>query len=211
MNPIEFQGAHLVFVDAFTARPRDEKAGDYWSDDAAAPVKAAIKTHYIAEQDFTCCYCKKQVLQANHDVWDAEHIIPKETHPQFMFEPLNLTISCGPCNEAKGNQNVLKNKTRITFPQKSTDYIIVHPHFDDYDEHILWWGHVVAPNGSDKGQKTIEMCKLLRFAAKHGKFNSDLLGSGYREGVGKLMQTRDLTDSEAIRASLDVHLSKLPD
>ncbi|WP_334545046.1 hypothetical protein [Rhizobium leguminosarum] len=210
MNPIKYEGADLQFVDAFSAKPSEEKTGGYWSDAAATSLRASIKKHYIKAQNNRCCYCKQLVMQNNHDVWDAEHIIPRDTHPQFVFEPLNLAISCGPCNEAKGKKNVLVNAKRKTFPGKSADYIIVHPHFDDYDEHILWFGLVPAPNGSKKGQKTIEMCELLRFAAEYGSFNSDLLGSAFREGLGKLMLTRDQTDAQAVSAALDVHIKKLP-
>ncbi|YBB45205.1 hypothetical protein ACCQ68_19190 [Klebsiella pneumoniae] len=49
--------------------------------------------------------------------------------------------------------------------------IIVHPHFDDYDEHIK----VIEVAGyyiprTDKGRKTIEKCGLLRFAYKYANY-----------------------------------------
>ncbi|HBQ1036867.1 TPA: HNH endonuclease, partial [Klebsiella pneumoniae] len=61
------------------------------------------------------------------------------------------------------------NRRRL--PIRSEDYIIVHPHFDDYDEHIK----VIEVAGyyiprTDKGRKTIEKCGLLRFAYKYANY-----------------------------------------
>lgn len=81
-----------------------------------------------------------------------------------MFEPLNLCMSCVDCNSAKSDRNVTTSRAKQKYPTKSSSYIIIHPHFDDYHKNIL-----VIKEGfyyvalKKKGEKTIEICKLNRF------------------------------------------------
>jgi hypothetical protein len=89
----------------------------------------------------------------------------KTDYPKFLFSEKNLAISCKDCNSVKSNKNVLVNPKRKTFPNKSKDYTIVHPHFDVYDEHIkVIAGNQVYIPSDEKGKNTIEICGLLRFA-----------------------------------------------
>lgn len=97
-------------------------------------------------------------------VWDIEHIMAKDKKVQFMFEPRNLCVACKDCNGAKSSKEVLVNPGRVRFPIRSRDYKIVHPHFDDYGEHIS----AVVPEEfyrplTEKGEFTIITCRLLRF------------------------------------------------
>lgn len=169
LNPIDYANEDAVTYRNFNALSEDEKNGRIWDGDDASIVniKKSIKEHYIANQDYTCPYCKQR-LEVNHNAsWDTEHIIPKSSHPKFMFEPLNLCVSCKDCNNEKRDKSVLINNRRRTFPRDSGDYKIVHPHFDNYNEHI----NVVEIAGyylplTDKGRKTIEKCGLLRFTYK---------------------------------------------
>ncbi|SFL87974.1 hypothetical protein SAMN04488125_12849 [Methylorubrum salsuginis] len=54
------------------------------------------------------------------------------------------------------------NPQRVSFPDQSQHYLIVHPHFDEYEDHIRWYGEVVRPL-TDKGIKLTQMCNLHRF------------------------------------------------
>ncbi len=109
---------------------------EMWEDESVTNIKLRIKKHYISEQGQKCAYCKA-VLPTNHGaVWDTEHIIDKDSFPQWVFEPLNLCISCKDCNGAKGTRGVTKSVTYKSFPKNASNYLIVHPHFDNYEDHI---------------------------------------------------------------------------
>jgi hypothetical protein len=213
MNPVEYTGPATGIVEAFNALPMPQKTGAYWSDVEVNDVRKLIKDHYIAEQGQRCCYCRREYLTSNNSVWDAEHVISRDAKPQFMFEPLNLAVACKDCNIAKGEQNVLCNKTRVTFPSNSSDYLIVHPHLDVYDDYILWYGPVVAAatSASSKGPATISMCNLLRFSQRFGHLKGDLLDQRYRDRVGELLTARTRQSAESLLAELALHIAGLPD
>ena len=162
MSPIKYGTVCQALVDAFNASEPTEKNQSYWNDAAINPVRAEIKDHYIADQNRRCCYCKREFPTDNKAVWDGEHIIAKSLAPHFMFEPRNLAASCKDCNIAKGEDEVRVNPKRKSFPNQSQHYFIVHPHFDDYDDHVRWYGDVVRPL-SPKGGELVRMCKLWRF------------------------------------------------
>lgn len=172
---ITYNGEILDTFQRFERLPDIEKSGDLWDSTAKdiCDIKKAIKDHYIIAQDYTCPYCKQRI-EVNHNAsWDAEHIIPKRTHPRFLFEPLNLCVSCKDCNNEKRDKPVLVNNTRKTLPVNSVDYIISHPHFDDFNDNI----RVIEIAGyylplSDKGRKTIEICGLLRFSYKYANYGN---------------------------------------
>lgn len=209
MQAIAYVAPAEAVVDAFNALSYDEKKSSYWSEDETKAVRDAIKDHYIAEQDFRCCYCRRQVLSKNKGDWQGDHVIARDTHAQFMFEPRNLAICCRGCNGEKSNKNVLKNAKRKTFPVKSSDYLIVHPHFDDYDEHIRWFGQVCAPRKSSKGANTIELCGLMRFAADYAGLDTDVNDRRFDELVGKLITTNTKLEGNAVLASLKVYIDNL--
>lgn len=135
-----------------------------WSDDDIANIKAMIKAHYITEQNTTCPYCKRNLQTRHGRNWDIEHIIPRATTASFMFEPLNLCMSCVDCNSAKSNKRITTSTATVHYPNRSDQYLIVHPHFDNYDEYILiiQAGFYYVALGA-KGSKTMDICNLNRF------------------------------------------------
>jgi uncharacterized protein (TIGR02646 family) len=208
--PIEYSAVDAAIVNEYEARDRAAQAGDYWSTDEVKPVKRSIKTHYIAEQGRHCCYCNRDLGTDHHGVWDAEHIIPKSSHPQWLFKPRNLAAACKDCNLAKSDKPVLKNNGRVTFPTDASDYLIVHPHLDDYHQHIRWIGLVPRPNGSDKGKNTIYMCDLLRFAAAEAGLMTDPGDKRYDQLVGDLMDRPGPNDAAMILGALAAALKVPP-
>lgn len=212
MQPVEYEGAVGDLVNAFTALPADQKLAAYWSSDAVVPVRKVIKDHYISEQRQLCCYCQRHIPTNNNAMWDGEHVISREAKPAFMFEPRNLAVSCKDCNIAKGVKNVLRNKGRVRFPTNSTDYLIVHPHFDDYDDHIHWLGVIVyaAPSDSRKGSDTIEMCDLTRYSRQSAGLKGSVHDRRFRNRVGELLMTRTQEDGAEVLAELELQNRKLP-
>lgn len=138
--------------------------GAQWSDEDVNFIRKEIKDHYIKVQNHTCVYCKQVIKSNNGRLWDVEHIISRESTHEFMFEPKNLCVACPECNNRKGANKVTLSKARKRLPIKSTEYFIIHPHFDNYDDHI----EAVKPgefyiSKTLKGEKTISMCGLNRF------------------------------------------------
>lgn len=171
-----YEGELAITFQHYNSLPDNEKHGHVWDNNAdisIVNIKKFIKDHYILAQNYTCPYCQQRI-EVNHNAsWDAEHIIPKSTHPKFIFEPLNLCVSCKDCNNEKRNKPVLANINRRTLPTNSADYIIVHPHLDNYNENIK----VIEIAGyylpmTEKGRKTIETCGLLRFTYKYTNYGN---------------------------------------
>lgn len=140
----------------------------YWNEQPEADrpafvlFKSEVKEYYLFAQGMRCCYCSFE-LANDQSTFDAEHIMDKSTHRQFMFELNNLAAACRPCNRAKNNKNVLVAAAMpATVPTASADYRIVHPHLDPWDTHFEFddLGRI-RPNGqSQKGADTIEICKI---------------------------------------------------
>lgn len=168
-----YSESNLTKVNTYNSLTHSEQIS-YWDkthDDELSDLKESIKDHYIKAQDYTCPYCKQRMEVEHKATWDAEHIIPKATRPEFMFTERNLCVSCKDCNRVKGNKNVLKNPRRATFPDKSEDYLFCHPHFDEYDLHIKIIAEACfyLPK-TDKGRETVETCGLLRFLYKFADY-----------------------------------------
>lgn len=167
IKSVVYSGASAQYVENYEAKQQFAKLGSDWDDEddsLLAEVKREIKRHYLKAQNYTCAYCRQKIVVEHNGAWDTEHVAPKDTYPGFMFVPENLCLSCKDCNGAKSNKPVLVNKSRRTFPKKSKDYTICHPHFDVYSDHIRVVGEAVLylPR-TKKGQALIEMCGLLRF------------------------------------------------
>lgn len=134
-----------------------------WEDDDLASLKSRIKAFYLKEQFNTCVYCRVKIPSNHGRIWDIEHIMCRSLNSVFMFEPRNLCVSCVDCNSSKGDKPVTTSRAKQTYPIKFT---IVHPHFDEYGQHIK----IIEPGRyyiarTEKGEKTISTCRLNRFYA----------------------------------------------
>lgn len=159
---VEFTPEELVQIESKIQSPNFHS--NNWGDEDLANLKTKIKEHYLTEQNTTCPYCKRNLQTRNGRHWDIEHIIPRDTVKNFMFEPLNLCMSCVGCNGAKSNKKVTTSRAEVNYPSQRNQYLIVHPHFDNYEDHILviregFYYIVVGP----KGSKTMNVCDLNRF------------------------------------------------
>lgn len=145
-----------------------------------AKFKAEVKDYYRAEQGFLCCYCSV-FLHDDHSTFDAEHIIDKSNHSSIMFELSNLAAACRPCNRAKNRKQVIAaGVVAPPVPTKDTDYQIVHPHLDNWDDYLEFdeFDRIRAKNQSPKGAFTIRTCKI-------GGINAARLAIYFGKGRGK--------------------------
>ncbi|MFA6328485.1 MAG: HNH endonuclease [Candidatus Micrarchaeia archaeon] len=134
--------------------------GGDWSKTAFKTIKEKIKNHLMTEQNGTCPYCRLRISQATSYL-PIEHIVPKTKHPVFMFEPKNLAVACEVCNTEKGDAEVLVDPLVTIYPTSGQHFLIIHPHFDNYDEHICVDDIFLKPI-TKKGEKTIKICNLCR-------------------------------------------------
>jgi len=126
-------------------------------------LKDRIREYYFDIQEETCCYCRLQINRGTENI-EIEHIIDKNRRLDFIFEPLNLVISCHKCNFTKSTKRVMY----ICPPEKqySTDpthFKILHGHFHKYFENIEFRAGSVYHSLTDVGEFTINKCGLDRF------------------------------------------------
>lgn len=134
---------------------------DDWTKSIYKSIKQRIKAHLLAQQNKICIYCRLKLSLAQYSP-PIEHIVPKNLHHIFMFEQKNLTISCETCNRKKWQTETLVNPQVIIYPTSGAEFIIFHPYFDEYNDHIEILGGIFSKAKSSKGEKTIEICKLDR-------------------------------------------------
>jgi len=143
-----------------------------WSNEDLFPLRRYIRNYY---RDLTkkCVYCRKDVSLQSANNCHVEHIISKSSDPlKFIFEPKNLCVLCSDCNEIKKDKEVedkilKRNKQYRRYPNSSDSFLIVHPHFDNYDEHIFKCEDIYI-DLTPKGSYTIYICKLNRKIHKFG-------------------------------------------
>lgn len=209
MKPVAYTPASQAIVTAYEALPKDKQTGAYWSDAAIKPVKKEIKDHYISEQSRRCAYCRQPMHTDNNGVWDAEHVISKTKNPEFMFVPRNLAISCKDCNLAKSEEEVRRVK-KVAFPDTSEEYRIVHPHFDDYDQHIGWVGPLCFAKTTGKGTATINMCNLSRYAAMRIGEIENINDNRFNALVATLMGAKSPGDGAIVLAGIEAFFKAKP-
>lgn len=138
-------------------------------------LKEDIKNHYSIVQNDTCAYCRLPILRFDGYGEPIEHIVPKSLKVKWMFHPLNLCLSCYGCNTKKSDQDTLINQaTHIdnfnNYPNSSTDFKIIHPHFDVFSKHIHEENLIYKPkDDSIKGRNTIDFCELNRLDVLYAK------------------------------------------
>lgn len=166
MTPYTLTLTELNLINDF-----DGKSSDYWNNhkDKLKPLRNNLRQHYLPQQGNRCCYCKVYKPENHGLTWDIEHIVSRCDYPNFMFSGENLSISCKDCNQHKAEKNVFKSNKKYTrLPKSKNSYIIIHPHFDKYSEHMEV---KQTPNGyllhypkSQKGIDTFNLCNLIRFS-----------------------------------------------
>lgn len=167
MKAIQFSGANATYIGSY-----DGISHEIWNQTHGAIVdlRASIRSHYLKEQSFRCAYCRMEKKERHGLTWDVEHIIPKSTHPRYLFEPENLALACKECNQSKWDKNILSKKLTpdAPYPRKPEAFTIIHPHYDTYSDHIEIT--IVSrkvfhrPKNKGKGKETFITCDLIRFS-----------------------------------------------
>ncbi len=210
-DKIEFSKNELELIDKVLKKQNFSHKS--WEDDEIKELRDRIKKHYIVKQEYTCPYCRQINKTLNGRVWDIEHIISRISEPNFMFEPKNLCVSCIDCNLEKKDKKVTISKAKKKLPNNSSDYLIVHPHFDTYNDKIVViepGSYYIAKKDSDKGKTTIEICGLNRFYKFSNYDNSIDITSKINSLSKRLSNCKDeLEKNEILKEITKLSLDKL--
>lgn len=138
-----------------------------WENSSLKAYKDRVRQYYRQQQNRKCVYCRMDVSSAT-GYFHIEHIVPKSVHPEWMYEPFNLCLSCPQCNSAKKAQEVLDNKDIKDLPTESSDYLIIHPHIDRYFDNIEIVDGLLYKGLTPKGEYTIKICNLYSIGVTFG-------------------------------------------
>jgi len=177
-DPIKLSTNSLKAIDNITALPTYTFKD--WSNDLLREVRSEIRNFYRTQQKAKCAYCRNVITKSALGC-HVEHIVPKSRYSEFMFTPKNLCVICPDCNEIKREKEVTNSldemlrKEPKNYPRSSSAFLIYHPHFDDYEDHIIQIdGYYI--DRTDKGATTIKMCTLNRRVREFG-FEPELVSS----------------------------------
>ncbi|MGD4551572.1 HNH endonuclease [Xanthomonas citri pv. citri] len=169
-EPVVFSADALNRIATARAHPAYDHT--MWSDATLEPVRVEVRDHYRRVQRLACAYCLNLLSIRSAMGSPVEHIAPKAMYLGYMFEPLNLCVCCPDCNEYKSNREVhvdppIKGYLPVAYPNDPEKFRIVHPHFDEYSQHIRRAGILYIPL-SEKGSCTFYVCHLGRYLSELG-------------------------------------------
>jgi len=104
-----------------------------------AGIKSAFRDFLTPQQDHRCCYCRRLLL--NHgSAKPIEHILPRQTFPQFSLYYWNLSICCADCNRKKGDRIWgAFDSMKLSYPDPTEFVDFFHPRFHVYDSHVRFF------------------------------------------------------------------------
>lgn len=101
-------------------------------------IKYAFRRFVAGLQGNRCCYCCRWLVN-NANAKPIEHILPRESYPQFSLEFWNLAVACCECNLLKKNLNWSTFTTSLAdYPLATAFTDFYHPRFHRYGEHVSY-------------------------------------------------------------------------
>jgi 5-methylcytosine-specific restriction endonuclease McrA len=210
-KPISFSGDIKKVIESKMA---DSKfCHEDWGNDDLLPVRKFIRNYYRNSQHKKlCAYCKNPLSLRAADNCHIEHILPKSDYFEFIFHPKNLCVVCADCNLIKSNEDI-KNRTdkilkkkAIIYPRSSSRFMIVHPHFDIWDDYLRKVGDIYY--GLDdlhkgKGAFTIYVCGLNRALDEIGAQKDYHSNNEAITLSGKMAQGENFDIEESLNTLID--------
>lgn len=149
--------------------------------------KENLRKDMYRKQNKLCAFCRIHVPLACVPM-HREHIVYKDKHPQWMFLPDNLCVSCPTCNEFKGTTEVLVDYRAKTYPKVSKGFKIIHPLYDKYSDHIELIGGVLYRGKTAKGVFTINTCHLYRVGLAEERVDKMMYEESKGDIIAKLVR-----------------------
>lgn len=136
-------------------------------------VKVKIRQLHMQRHGSRCCYCRKNLHGGGHFVIDRDHVLPKsvEAYRPLAFSLWNIGVSCKRCNMQykKNRVDFVIDQADLAALTDSTNYLLIHPNFDCYKDHISYLSKqddditivkYTKVEGSEKGKFTFEFFNL---------------------------------------------------
>lgn len=178
LNPkdvVQYTPAQQQAIDVLLANRGNKKGGELWKekgvDDIFVNIQKRIRKHSLVIQRVKCVYCETALEFGGAHI---EHFAPKGKHPEFLYEPLNLSCSCPNCNGVakKGDRETIDGQFEKNYTRNRFKY--VHPYLDDVDKEIryrdpfkLFYNREKC---SEKGLRTIDMFHWDTIHARRKRF-----------------------------------------
>ena len=134
------------------------------ADNNTKDLKNRISEYTLLQQGNKCAYCEDLITGGAQ----LDHIVPKQLHPEFCYEPKNLLTSCAVCNMyIKNAEDTISLPVQRRYEQNH--FTIVHPYFNNPDVHIKFTNEdrvIIDKNGSTAlGKATIDFFHLNDYPA----------------------------------------------
>jgi hypothetical protein len=136
-------------------------------------AKDKMRDYHLLRHGQTCCYCRTILQGGGAFMIDREHVLPKghSNYKAYTYSMWNLGAACKRCNiEVKSSDDsFLINKANPGVFQKSSNYSLIHPNFDRWEDHLKRTAKQVNTQvlvkysrtpGSQKGQFTYDYFEL---------------------------------------------------
>lgn len=101
-------------------------------------IKSSFRKFLGKPQQGRCCYCRCWLVGNGH-ARPIEHILPRDSYPQFSMDFWNLAVACVDCNLAKTAHawgSVPRNAA--TYPRHDAFHDMFHPRYHAYNDHIRY-------------------------------------------------------------------------
>ncbi len=122
-----------------TESPWDWQPGGK-AEDAFKSAKKRIWDFQLKRHNDTCCYCRTNLHGAGPFMTDREHVLPKSktAYKAYIFAIWNLAAACKRCNMQlkKASDAFVIDKVAEVALKTAENYLLVHPNFDRWEEHL---------------------------------------------------------------------------
>ena len=134
------------------------------ADNATLDLKNKISQYTLIKQGNKCAYCEDFMTSGIQ----LDHIVPKQRHSIFCYEPKNLVSVCAVCNMyIKNDDDTIEEPLKNRYEQNK--FKIVHPYFNNPDIHIKYTNEdriiIDIASCSDLGKATIDFFHLNDYPA----------------------------------------------
>lgn len=198
---------------------KSRKTGDVWPELSAyrrseksgvtGPlIKKAFRSFALALQGNRCCYCFQMLPNIAH-AKPIEHILPRNSYPQFSVHFWNLAVACFDCNQLKLKSNWGNFAVPwLEYPVATAFTEFYHPRFHRYGEHVRYdcnesndACNVTYTGHTPQGKHLCSEMLYIVAARKNLNGNNPLLAEAI-ESIQQFEELHDLPALEAFRKSL---------
>jgi len=179
ISPFKFDSLHLSYLS--TLKPW---SGDDWNKNTKnlKGIKAHIHHELNTLQNNECAYCGLTMWEVTQA--QIEHIAPKGSektffYPQFTFEAANLVLACSLCN-GSSMKGTFRTISMLHADYNKCEFNIVHPYFDEPNDHYFWADSeykTIIGDKTSKGKQSIKIFELNSTIRTEARAKQFILGT----------------------------------